>query len=435
MALLKKILTGILAWESKLILRKYKPFIVAVTGSVGKTSAKDAIYCVLKGQFRYARKSQKSFNSDFGLPLTVIGVPNAWRSVGGWLGNMLAGLRLIVRRAEYPDCLVLEMGADHPNDIRSVARWLRPDIVVITRVSSTPVHVEFFASPEDVFEEKASLATGVEDGGTVVLFADDAKVMSIADRVKGRDVKVVSFGFADTADVRGSAVRTTYDPADNAPQGISFDMTIKGATVEVAQKGIIGQTYEYPLLAAAAVGVAKGIASEAIAASLATYEPPRGRMNLIPGVNGSTIIDDTYNSSPDAAEAALGTLRGLQCSGRRIAALGDMMELGKYAADEHRRIGRLAGDAATLLVTVGPRSRMTADEALKHGMPSTSVTSFDSSADATAFLAPLVLPGDIILVKGSQSVRMERVSAALLREPARSAELLVRQEREWLLKK
>ena len=158
-------------------------------------------------------------------------------------------------------------------------------------------------------------------------------------------------------------------------------------------------------------------------------------MNLIPGVNGSTIIDDTYNSSPDAAEAALGTLRGLQCSGRRIAALGDMMELGKYAADEHRRIGRLAGDAATLLVTVGPRSRMTADEALKHGMPSTSVTSFDSSADATAFLAPLVLPGDIILVKGSQSVRMERVSAALLREPARSAELLVRQEREWLLKK
>ena len=213
MSLLKKLLVNILTWESRLILRKYRPFIIAVTGSVGKTSTKDAIYDVLRspGTCRadgsgicHVRKSDKSLNSDIGLPLTVVGVPNAWYSISGWAGNILTGLGLIVGRSEYPDCLVLEVGADHPGDISRVAAWLKPDIAVITRVSRTPVHVEFFSSPEEVFEEKVSLAEAVKSGGTVVTFADDDRTALLGDRLAGKSLNIVTFGLAQTASVKAS---------------------------------------------------------------------------------------------------------------------------------------------------------------------------------------------------------------------------------------
>jgi UDP-N-acetylmuramoyl-tripeptide--D-alanyl-D-alanine ligase len=484
---MKKILVWILTLESRLILNKYKPFIVAVTGSVGKTSTKDAIYDVLKGdgvcadqKICFVRKSDKSMNSDIGLPLTVIGVPNAWRSLSGWLDNISAGAHLIFKRSEYPDCLVLEIGADHPGDIRKIAHWLHPDIAVITKISRTPVHVEFFRSPEEVFEEKASLAEAVKTGGTLVLFNDDEKVAILSERVKSRNVSLISFGLSETAAVRAEDIKVLYDepPVKEwkvesseglstnefkfapktvaAPVGMSFKLTIDyDARIKtdaeppvadqpqsvavlsqsVSVKGILGKSYLYPLLAAAAVGKARGIGLQSIFKSLSNYDAPKGRMRVIHGLNGSTLIDDTYNSSPDAVIAAFETLKGLECAGAKIAILGDMMELGKYSAEEHRRIGREAAGVISRLVTVGQRSRLTAEEAAKAGLKSESISSFASAAEAARFITPLVKTGDIILVKGSQSVRVERVSAALLYDPDQAAKLLVRQEKEWLLKK
>lgn len=442
--------------ESKLILAKYKPFIVAVTGSVGKTSAKDAVYCVLKGRSRFVRKSEKNMNSEFGLPLTVIGAPNAWRDPIGWIRNLWLGLSLILSKADYPDCLILEVGADHPGDIKSVAGWLKPDVVVITRISRTPVHVEFFDSPDQVFEEKAALAGAVKAGGTLVLFADDDKTLSLGERAKDRGVKILSYGMNEGATVRAVDLKAVYSggggdrwrvqgglgavsngfefsPAvARTPAGMSFtaEMGGKGATITV--EGILGTGYAYSLLAAAAVGNARGLDLSSAAASLSAFRAPRGRMNIIRGLNGSTLIDDTYNSSPDAAEAALDALKGLECAGARIAVLGDMMELGKYAAEEHRRIGAAAAKAADRLYTVGQRSKLTAGEAVKAGMPPDSVRSFDNAREAAAFLKTAAGQGDVILVKGSQSMRMERVAKAIMAEPEKAAELLARQEKEWL---
>ncbi len=501
MSFFKKIVIWLLTLESRLILNKYRPFIVAVTGSVGKTSTKDAIYDVLKGdgvcegqKICFVRKSQKSLNSDIGLPLTVIGVPNAWHSFGGWLDNLSAGARLIFKRSEYPDCLVLEVGADHPGDIRKIARWLRPDIAVIAKISRTPVHVEFFKSPEAVFEEKASLAEAVKPGGTLILFADDEKVANLAERVKSRNVSVISFGLNEKADVKAEDIKVLYDEPPvkewkvesagglstnefkfapktvSAPIGMSFKLIIdcnaqirsgsndsakdqpqpiavqlqpiadqsQSAVVQsqlVSVKGILGKTYLYPLLAAAAVGKARSIALQSIAHSLSAYDAPKGRMRIIQGINGSTLIDDAYNSSPDAASAALEALKGLECAGAKIALLGDMMELGKYSAEEHRRIGREAAGVVDRLITVGQRSRLTVEESLKSGMSADVVRGFGSAAEAARFIVPLVKTGDIILVKGSQSMRMERVTAALLRDPDQAGKLLVRQEKEWLDKK
>ena len=429
MQIIKKIIISILTLESRLILKKYKPFIVAVTGSVGKTSTKDAIYCALKDHGKFVRKSQKSMNSDIGLPLTIIGVPTAWRSMSGWMRNMEEGLKLILRRSEYPNCLVLELGADHPGDISSVAKWLRPDIAVITKVSRTPVHVEFFSSPEQVFEEKASLADAVKPGGTLVLFADDEKVMTMADRVKGKDVKVVSFGMSDGATVKGSGEQTVYE--NGAPVGISFKLHLDANSVPVLVRGVLGQTYLYPILAAAAVGKARGMSASAIIQAVAKYDAPKGRMNIIPGINGSTLIDDTYNSSPDAVSSALQALKALECSGAKIAVLGDMMELGKHSTEEHYEAGKLAAVSADILCTVGLRSRKLAEGALDAEMDEKNIFQCDDAAEAIKIIKDLVTEHDVILAKGSQSMRIEKVVKALMQHPEQAKELLVRQEEEW----
>lgn len=450
MQFIKKVLVTILTLESRIIIAIYKPFVVAVTGSVGKTSTKDAIYSVLKYSAKFARKSEKSMNSEIGLPLTIIGVPNAWKNMYGWFKNILQGLDLILWRAEYPDCLILEIGADHPGDIKSVAKWLHPDIVVMTKVSETPVHVEFFSSPEEVFKEKAYLAQGVKKGGTLVLLADDVKVMSLRDDavVKKAGAKVISYGVAggvsgaggvggaNAADIFGKDLALDY--AGDSLDGISFDISIGGAVTHVGVKGVLGNTYMYPLLAATATGKARGMDMDTIVKGLGEYEAPHGRMNIIPGRNGSTIIDDSYNSSPDAAMSALDSLKLVRCTGagRKIVVLGDMMELGKYASDEHRRVGARVAEVANMLVVVGPRSDMaTVEGAVTGGMQKENIHSFDSASEAGEYLVSIVASGDVILVKGSQSMRMERVSAALLREPDRAGELLVRQEKEWLEKK
>ncbi len=432
MYILKKLLTLILTIESKLIIAKYKPYIIAVTGSVGKTSTKDAIYSAIKDQSKYVRKSDKSMNSEIGLPLTIIGVPNAWKSLSGWIDNIKKGLTLIFTKSTYPDCLILEIGADHPNDIRRVAKWLKPNIAVITKIAKTPVHVEFFGSTEEVFEEKASLATSVRTGGTVVLYADEEKVLSIAKMV-GANIKVMTFGQSQNADIRGSKGQIVYE--NNFPKGYSFDVNIEGKNYQITNKNVIGDSYIYPNLCALAVAKAKGCNIESAVTALNHHTAPKGRMNILEGINGSVIIDDTYNSSPDAVIVALQALKSIQTGGKKIAVLGDMMELGKYSTEQHREIGKKAREVADMLITVGSRSHVTAEEAIRNGMSEDKVAIFDRSNEVGQYLSPQIAQNDVILVKGSQSIRMERVVAPLLKEPEKADRLLVRQEKEWLEKK
>ena len=433
MNLLKRIIIKLLTIEAKLIINKYKPFVVAVTGSVGKTSTKDAIFEVLRDSGKYVRKSEKSLNSDIGLPLTIIGVPNAWRSVSGWLKNVTAAFKLIVFRSDYPDVLVLEIGADHPGDIRSVAKWLKTDIAVITKISRTPVHVEFFGSPEQVFEEKACLIESLKDRGSLVLFADDDKVSGLDSRLKAKNVRVFRFGtkLSIAANVV-SCEEVSTSMIDGRPVGLQLSMMIGSEKVSV---NIIGDSYKYPVMAAATVGLARSMNASKIAGNLSAYYGPKGRMNLVKGLNQSTIIDDTYNSSPDAVISALNTLKSLNISGQKIAILGDMMELGKYSAQEHRNIGKTVVSLVDFLITVGPRSKMTAHEAVEQGMDPRKASSYDNSYEVIEKGLPALNAGDVVLVKGSQSVRMERIVKALMAEPDRASELIVRQEREWLEKK
>lgn len=427
-SLFKKIITTIIELEARAVLKKYHPKIVAITGSVGKTSTKDAIYTVLASTSSYVRKSDKSFNSEIGVPLTILGCQNGWTDPILWMHNIFHGLELIFFKNSYPECLVLEVGADHPGDITRLTKWLIPDVVVITKVSAVPVHVEFFPSRADLLMEKSQLAYAIRKGGTLVLSEDDEDVKNIANQVSPeKSAKVLTFGLRHSASVSSSNESILYVEKDGvkAPVGISFKLNNSGNSIPLFMEGALGVQYIYPLLAAAAVGISQGMILTTITTALQKNIPPRGRMNILSGINGSIIIDDTYNSSPDALHEALVTLGKVETSGKKIAVLGDMMELGKFSVDEHKSAGEFARQVASILITVGQRTKMmTGADA-----------SFDTSHEAGEYIKGIVGKGDIILVKGSQSMRMERIVKVLLTEDASAEKLLVRQEKEWLAKK
>lgn len=429
---IKKIIVALLRLEARLVLKKYQPRIIAVTGSVGKTSTKDAIFAVLS-QGAHMRKSDKSFNSEIGLPLTILGRPNAWHNPLRWLQNIVDGLFLILLPAQYPRWLVLEVGADRPGDISSLASWLRVDIAVITRLPEVPVHVEFFASPEAVVKEKASLVDALKDHGTLIVYADDDRAQLLLEKASRRSLHTIRFGTSPSADVRGSDFETVRDENARWPSGMRAQLTTQTSNAPIVARGALGAHAILPLIAAAAVGVALGKTLKEMK-GLELYEPPRGRMRLIPGLKGSLIIDDTYNSSPAAVVAALEALRQLKYGRskvRRIAVLGDMLELGRLSVTEHRKIGAHVAKCAEVLVTVGFRARGIAEGALDAGMPDGAILQYEDATRAGQELQNMLTEYDAVLVKGSQSIRMEKTVEDIMLEPERARELLVRQERDW----
>lgn len=429
--LFKKIIIALLTLEAKAIVRRYKPRIVAVTGSVGKTSAKDAIYEVLVATTgARVRKSQKSFNSELGLPLTILGRPNAWNNPLGWIQNLVDGLFLIVFRSAYPEWLVLEVGADRPGDIQSVAKWLPVNVAVITRLPEVPVHVEFFDSPEQVVEEKAALIDALVEDGTLVLYADESRANDMRHRAAGKHI--ITFGFKEESDVRAQNFAVLFEEGlEQMPVGIRAQISAGGSSVPASVLGTAGAHTLLPALAAVAVGRALGKGLPECVQALGSYMPPPGRMHLLRGIKGSTIIDDTYNSSPAAVAAALDTLVLVAPKGRKIAALGDMLELGRHSVEEHRKIGTYAAACADILITVGFRARDIAAGALDAGMDEQHIFQYEDAEKAGEEMAAMVRAGDCILVKGSQSMRMEKAVKDLMANPERAEELLVRQGEEW----
>lgn len=425
--LFKKTVAWALELEAKLVLKKYKPKVVAVTGTVGKTSTKDAIYTALSKTLS-VRKTKKSQNSEFGLPLTILGQENPVHtlSVVSWLKVLARGLDLVLMPHHYPEWLVLEIGADHPGDIQKAVSWVRPDISVVTKLSKVPVHVEFFSSVEEVTREKSYLVRGLKPGGIAILNGDDEDVRTFSTLTDGR---VIYFGSASDADISAENYEVTYDASDR-PDGVCFDVVHRphGERFPVLLKGTLGHHLVYPVIAALAVAEAVGENVASISKAFRTHEATPGRMRVIEGEGGTTIIDDTYNSSPVAVEEALKTLESLRAT-RRIAVLGDMLELGKYSVDAHRKVGVLASECADALVTIGPRSQSAAEAARFSGMKE--VHEFRDALEALAYLRETVTKGDTILVKGSQGMRTERIVRGLMAHPEDAEKLLVRQDAEW----
>jgi UDP-N-acetylmuramoyl-tripeptide--D-alanyl-D-alanine ligase len=427
---LKHCVILVLTIEAKLVLKKYKPRVIAVTGSVGKTSAKDALFSVLS-LYKNTRKSLKSFNSEIGVPLTVLDLPNEWNDSLGWIKNIVKGFLLLVTKKPYPELLVLEVGADHPHDIQNISAWLKPDIAVFTQMSKVPVHVEFFSSPAQVFEEKSFLFKNISLGGTMILNADDEDVLSLSTKISKA---FITFGFSETAIVKASNIAIEYDGGKTTPHptGMSVDITYKGKKSTLFVDGALGKQHIYPALIACAGGIASGLTLAQCVKALETHETPPGRMKILEGVKDSVLLDDCYNSSPIALVEALRVLKNLKKAetGRKIAILGDMRELGTYSKAEHEYMGEVVSKCADIIVLVGVETlhayevalTLVGEEKVKH---------FDDSVSAGEYLVSIVGAEDILLVKGSQGIRMERISKMLLAPHLKPASVLVRQEEEW----
>ena len=422
---LKPLIVRMLTWEAKLVLARHKPFIIGVTGNLGKTSTKDAIYAVLKTKYNI-RRSAKSMNSEFGVPLTILGEKTGWSSPLRWLMILVRGLFVPFTKS-YPTHLVLEIGADRPGDIKSITSWVKPDITVVTQFGQVPVHVEFFKDRDAVIEEKGYLVSALKEEGLFVYNADDHD----AEKLLGKtDARKVGIGIHKVTDVKADNVKLYGEPLE----GTEADITIDGVSYHAVFPEVIGKSCVYSALPAFAIARELDVEIEIACAALRDADKPKGRMRLLQGMNGSVIIDDTYNASPKATEHGLQTLGDIDAKGRKIAVLGDMLELGEFTRDEHYKIGMVAAKSAHKLFTVGIRSRATAEGALDGKMLDENIMQCDSSLEAGKELVQLVGAGDVIYVKGSQSMRMERAVKMILAETHDPRKVLARQEREWLLK-
>jgi len=349
--------------------------VVAVTGSVGKTTTKDMTAELLSTRGPVL-KTEGNLNNQYGLPLTLL------------------------RLTGEHTAAVLELGMSAAGELRALAATAEPDVAMITRVA--PVHLEFFASLAAIAEAKAEILEGLGPGGTAVLNGDDDELRRIGERFPGR---VVWFGRDRRCDVSAERWRGTAF-------GMRFDMRVAGRTLDIALP-LAGPHFAMNFLAAAAAAHVLGVTPEAIAEVASELRPARHRGELRRLGEGVIVLDDCYNSSPVALEAALVAL-GLVPGLRRIAVLGDMLELGASGPRLHREAGRALAGRVDVLAGIGPLARELVEGAREAGLAGSAVVHFGDAASAAAAVASLVSPGDAVLVKASRGLRLEQVVDALV---------------------
>lgn len=414
-------LESMLAGFAKKVLAREKPMIIGVTGSVGKSSAKDAIGVVLQSRGR-VRMSPRSYNSGSGVALTILGEPSPGAAGTKWLGTLWRCWAKSGRKdPDYPPTLVLEMAADRPGDIAKLAALARPNVAVVTAVGEA--HAEYLGDLDSIAKEKGTLVSAADPNGLVVLNRDDERVWAMRERTKA---KVVSFGFDADADVRALPDSVTYACTSDRECGMHLKIVAGGATVPVFLPHVMGRHGAYAALAAAAVGLSQDMNLIEISNALGRYTPPPGRMRHVPGIKHTVLIDDTYNASTTSVLAALDVLREIPkpAESRSFAVLGDMLELGALSEEGHRAVGKKAAASADFLVFVGERMRDARRAAEEAGFAADRLAWFATPEEAGLFVQDHLKTTDFVLVKGSRGMKMEKVVKELMADPLTADQVL-----------
>lgn len=391
--------------------------LIVVAGSVGKTSTKTAIATVLSSRLR-VRMHEGNHNTEMSAPLAILGVdyPENVKSFSAWLAVFKAVKKRINDPADV-DVIVQELGIDRIGEMAHFGTYLRPTIAVISGV--TPEHMEFFGSIEAVAQEELTVANFSE---IAIINRDDIEGR-FADFLTNKSIE--TYGTTGVAEYR-------FEIQDFSLQEGYKGNLIAPEFIEPipAHVTVIGEHSLRPVMAAVAVATKCGLSPLDIAGAVANIHPVPGRMNVLQGMNGSTLIDDTYNSSPAAASAALQTLYGL-ATGQRIAILGSMNELGATSAVEHQKLGNLCDPSLLAwVVTIG-------DEAEKELAPAArargcQVRSFHSAIEAGGFVHRVLEEGAIVLAKGSQGGIYAEEALKPLLHASEESHQLVRQSIAWL---
>lgn len=343
--------------------------VVGITGSVGKTTTKELTADVLSQRFR-TFKSAGNYNNEIGLPLSVLSItPETERAV-------------------------LEMGFYVPGEIALLADIAVPELGVVTNIGT--VHASRAGSQEAIYQGKAELVQNLPSDGVAILNYDDPFVKRMAGETKAR---VFFYGLDPAADLWADEVEGL------GLDGVRFRLHYQGETLHV-RIPLIGRHSVHTALRAAAVGLIEGMDWGAILSGLRIGNAQL-RLMAVPGRNGSLLLDDTYNASPESTVAALNLLSELE--GRKVAVLGDMLELGQYEEQGHRVVGNLAARVADVLITVGERAHVIAETARGAGLQAGAVSEFADTDAALSFLTSSLQAGDVVLVKGSRAVHMDKI--------------------------
>ncbi len=365
-------------WRSQ-----HNPTVIGITGSVGKTSSKELIAAVLRQQYA-TLWNIGNLNNEIGLPLTLLRI-----------------------EAEH-EYAVLEMGFYMEGEITQLCNLALPQIGIITNLG--PIHLERAGSMEAIYRGKSELVQALPPEGCAILNWDDEWVQRLADL---SPAPIFRYGLTSESDLWADEI------SSEGLEGIRFRFNHRTDSGKVDQIHVhlplLGQHSVHTALSAASVGLLSDMSWEEIIRGLKDIEAQL-RIEVTPGINGCTLIDDTYNASPPSTIAALNLLS--EMTGRHIAVLGDMLELGSYEQDGHRMVGRRAADVADILITVGERSRWIADEAIASGLAAEQVHHTTDIDEVTDILKSTIRPGDYVLLKGSRAIGMETLVANLSIAPA-----------------
>lgn len=347
---------------------------VGITGNVGKTTAKQAAVATLGARYRVLA-SASSFNNEIGVPLTFL--------------------------AQEPthEVAVIELGFYVPGEIADLCRLVRPNVGIITAIPDRPVHFSRTPSVEAITSGKAELIEALPETGVALLNADDPRVRALASRTRAR---VVLFGTSADAELRATDVR------QEGLDDLRFTVSYGGRRSE-ARMPMPGRHFLVAGLAAIGAAVELGIPLEEAAVSLATMEPPAHRVN-VHRTGELTVVDDSYNASPAAVEAALALLR--DAGGRRVAVIGDMRELGSLTQAAHEDAGRDAARSADVLIGVGELAETMVASAREAGLAEAHHAA--DAAEALVILRRLMRSGDTVLVKGSRAIGLDALADALI---------------------
>ena len=374
------------------ILSAHEVEVIGITGSLGKTSTKEAVATVLARRFPVF-KSFASYNGRLGLAIAI--------------GKLEPVQHLAV----------LEMACDGIDEIRDLATITRPRTAVVTGVSHS--HLQFFGTLERIALEKGRLVEALPASGLAVLNGDDILVRAMSQRTSAR---IITYGLQPDNDFYGSDIAV-----DAAGTSLTVSYENRSYRLHIP---LIGAHHAYTILAAVSVGIAYGLEWKQIRVGLESVSPLAGRTRLLEGYNGSFILDDSYNANPTSTLAALRALCALPAK-RRFVLLGDMTELGGYTEEAHRQVGKAIGGVADFLVTKGEYVRLAAQEALNNGMNPKMVHITFTSQDAVRTLQSRLQSGDLLLAKGSAEARLEFITRELLADPIQAPSVLPRQNLGW----
>ncbi len=352
--------------------------VVGITGSVGKSTTKEMIAAVLSTTYRVA-KTPENHNNDIGMPMAILSIP------------------------EDTQVAVLEMGMNHFREISYLTSIALPDLAVIVNIGT--MHIEHLGSKEGILQAKLEILEGLQAGGSILLNGDDEMLWRVRSHLK---VPAVYFGEENEE----SAVRAFH--IKRLEKGLSFDVQTPGEEFPVTL-ALEGRHYVLDALAAVSAGLNLGVTPGNIAQALDHFRNMAGRQEVV-NVKGYTVIKDCYNAGPESMAAALAVLG--EKAGRRIAVLGDMLELGLRAPAEHYRIGRIAAEHADRLLAYGPNGSRVVSGAITGGLPANRAKAYDDRQSLVEDLRLLAKPGDVLLFKGSHGMHMELALDLFLQDEA-----------------